>query len=96
MRASELPKTEVVSKIKVDLESYLGEKMKLRANIGRCKIIEREGILEETHPNLFIVKVEEERERTRLVSYSYVDVLTKTVELTDPENGENIISWLPQ
>ncbi len=96
MRASELPKTEVVSKIKVDLESYLGEKMKLRANIGRCKIIEREGILEETHPNLFIVKVKEERERTRLVSYSYVDVLTKTVELTDPENGENIISWLPQ
>ncbi|MDO8886306.1 Veg family protein [Candidatus Oleimmundimicrobium sp.] len=89
----ELPKIEIVSKIKMDLESYLGGRMKLRANVGRCKIIEREGVLKETHPNLFIVKVEEE-ERTRLVSYSYVDVLTKTVELTNPVNGENIVSWL--
>ena len=94
MKTSELPKAEIVSKIKLDLESYLGEKMKLRANIGRCKIIEREGILKETHPNLFIITVEEEEERTRLVSYSYVDVLTKTVELTNPANGENIVSWL--
>ncbi|HDP70659.1 MAG TPA: Veg protein [Actinobacteria bacterium] len=96
MKASELPGTEIVSKIKMDLKPYLGEKMKLRANVGRCKVIEREGVLEETHPNLFIVKVDEEQDRTRLVSYSYVDVLTKTVELTNPVNGENIISWLSQ
>lgn len=91
---SSIPQNGLVSKIKDDLEPYLGEKMKLKANIGRCKIIEREGVLTETHPHLFIICVEEEEERSRLISYSYVDVLTKTVELTDPENGENIIPWL--
>jgi uncharacterized protein Veg len=68
--------------------------MKVRANLGRCKIIERYGILEETHPNLFVLKVEEKRNRSRRVSYSYADLLTKTVELTDIQSGENVLPWL--
>jgi uncharacterized protein Veg len=68
--------------------------MKIKANLGRCKIIERFGILEETHPNLFVVKVEEKRNRTRRVSYSYADILTKTVELSDIDKGESLLPWL--
>lgn len=90
----QIPQTEVVSRIRDDLRSFVGTKMKLRANIGRCKVIEREGVLEETHPNLFVVKVEEKRNRTRRVSYSYADILTKTVELSDLENGDNLFPWL--
>jgi len=90
----QIPQTEIVSHIRDDLRSFVGTKMKLRANIGRCKVIEREGVLEETHPNLFVVKVEEKRNRTRRVSYSYADILTKTVELSDLENGENLFPWL--
>ncbi len=85
---------DVVDKIKDDLESIIGAKLKLRANMGRCKIIEREGTLEETHPNLFVVNVDEKRGRTRRVSYSYADVLTKTVEITNPNSGENYLPWL--
>ena len=85
---------DVVDKIKNDLETLVGAKLKLRANMGRCKIIEREGVLEETHPNLFVVNVDEKRGRKRRVSYSYADVLTKTVELTDPKNGDNYLPWL--
>jgi uncharacterized protein Veg len=85
---------DVVGRIKSDLESYVGTKMRLRANMGRCKIIEREGVLEETHPNLFVVKVEEKRNRHRRVSYSYADVLTKTVELSHVTNGDNLLPWL--
>ena len=85
---------DIVGRIKSDLETYVGTKMRLRANMGRCKIIEREGVLEETHPNLFVVKVEEKRNRHRRVSYSYADVLTKTVELSHVVNGDNLLPWL--
>ncbi len=90
----QIPQTEVVGRIRDDLRSYVGTRMKLRANIGRCKVIEREGILEETHPNLFVVKVDEKRNRTRRVSYSYADILTRTVELSDLDDGENLFPWL--
>lgn len=86
--------TEVVGRIRSDLESMMGTRMKLRANMGRSKIIEREGVLEETHPSLFVVKIEEKRDRTARVSYSYVDVLTGTVELSHAESGESLFPWL--
>ena len=85
---------DVVGRIKSDLEGYKGTKMRLRANLGRCKIVEREGVLEETHPNLFVIKVEEKRERSRRISYSYADVLTRTVELTHATSGESLLPWL--
>lgn len=86
--------SDVVSRIKTDLENFKGTKMRLRANLGRCKIVEREGVLEETHPNLFVVKVEEKRHRARRISYSYADVLTRTVELSHASSGENLLPWL--
>jgi uncharacterized protein Veg len=94
MKISHLPQVEVVDRIRDGLESYLGERLRLKANMGRCKFLEREGILEETYPNLFVIKVEEKRNRCRRVSYSYADILTKTVELTHPVSGENIFPWL--
>ncbi|MDY0088487.1 MAG: Veg family protein [Coriobacteriia bacterium] len=86
--------TEVVGRIRTDLESLTGTRMRLRANMGRSKILEREGILEQTHPSLFVVRVEEKRDRTARVSYTYVDVLTGTVELSHCESGENLLPWL--
>lgn len=83
-----------VGRIRTDLAELTGTRMRLRANMGRSKIIEREGVLEQTHPSLFVVKVDEKRDRTARVSYSYVDVLTGTVELTHVESGENLLPWL--
>jgi len=85
---------EVVGRIRSDLEGLMGTRMRLKANMGRSKIVEREGILEETHPSLFVVKVDEKRDRTARVSYSYVDVLTGTVELTHCASGESVFPWL--
>jgi uncharacterized protein Veg len=86
--------TEVVGRIRSDLQALMGRRMRLKANMGRSKIVEREGILEETHPSLFVVKVDEKRERTARVSYSYVDILTGTVELTHCDSGESVFPWL--
>lgn len=86
--------TEVVGRIRNDLSSHVGSRMRLRANLGRCKVVEKEGVLEEAHPNVFVVKVKEKMSRERRVSYSYADVLTKTVELSHSHSGESLFPWL--
>jgi uncharacterized protein Veg len=69
-----------ISEIKKDLEFFVGSKIRLKANRGRNRIIEREGILESIYPNIFVVRLNE-RKIERKVSYTYADVLTETVEL---------------
>ena len=76
--------------IKRSLEGYIGEKIKLRANGGRRKTIERSGILEEVYPSVFIVKLDQEQHAFKRVSYSYADILTESVELTICRNEDQI------
>lgn len=70
-----------IQRIRLDLESCVGKRVKLRANRGRKKIVEAEGIIENTYPKLFVVKLDDSHSLDRL-SYTYADVLTKTVEVT--------------
>ena len=71
-----------LNEIKRNLDTYVGEKIMLKANGGRRKTIERSGVLEETYPSVFIVKLDEEQHSFKRVSYSYADILTSSVELT--------------
>jgi uncharacterized protein Veg len=61
------------------------KRIKLRANMGRSRIVEREGVVKQAHPSHFILEAEEKRGRLTRHSYQYVDVLTGMVELTDVE-----------
>ena len=74
-------KKNALDQIKQDLESCVGKRVKLRANRGRRKVIEAEGVLEKTYPKVFVVKLGSDS-AVRRMSYSYADVLTSTVELT--------------
>ncbi|MFC5406758.1 biofilm formation stimulator Veg [Cohnella soli] len=67
--------------IKRSLEPHVGSKIMLRANGGRRKTIERTGVLEEIYPSVFIVKLDEEQNAFKRVSYSYADILTESVEV---------------
>lgn len=69
-----------LQQIKLDLESCVGKRVKLRANRGRKKIVEAEGVIESTYPKIFVVKLDASHSLERL-SYTYADVLTKTVEV---------------
>lgn len=69
-----------ISEIKRDIDVFVGSRVRLKANKGRNRIIEKEGVLESTYPNIFVIKVRE-RKVERRISYSYADVLTETVEL---------------
>ena len=70
-----------IQQIKLDLELSIGKRVKLKANRGRKQILEAEGVIENTYPKIFIVKLDKSHS-VRRVSYTYADVLTKTVELT--------------
>lgn len=69
----------VLTTIKKDIEGHVGEKVTLKANGGRRKIVINNGILEKTYDSIFIIRLDSSSQRT--VSYSYSDVLTKTVQL---------------
>ena len=83
-----------VSSIHESLADYVGKRLRVKANLGRSKIVEREGVLTQTHNALFIVETEEKRGRKARQSYQYVDVLTGTVELTNPETEEPLFPEL--
>ncbi len=67
--------------IKQVIDRHIGEKVRLKTNGGRKKTIIKEGVIEETYPSIFIVKVDMDNS-VRHLSYSYSDILTETVELS--------------
>ena len=77
-----------VTRIRKDLEGCIGKTVILRANKGRKRIVVREGVLESVYPNLFVVKIANEYDSIRRVSYTYSDVLTSTVEVTICEDED--------
>lgn len=78
----------IVGNIRQTLDGLVGERLFIRANMGRSKVVESEGTLMQVHPQLFIVEVDRKRGRKARQSYQYVDILTGTVELS--RNGEPV------
>jgi uncharacterized protein Veg len=72
-----------LSLIKSNVDNYVGEKVVLRANKGRKKISIKQGVIEKTYPSIFLIKIEGEvpEDFSRTVSFSYSDILTKSIEL---------------
>ena len=93
---NEIPPINRVDTIRDELTALQGERLKVRANMGRSRIVERTGTLLMAHPSLFIIEVEERRGRKSRQSYQYVDVLTGTVELYNTDTGERILDFTPE
>lgn len=91
---NEIPSVNRIDEIRDELHNLEGKRLKVKANMGRSRIVERTGTLVNAHPSLFIVEVEERRGRTARQSYQYVDVLTGTVELFDIETGERLFDFV--
>ncbi|MFC4772657.1 Veg family protein [Enterococcus hermanniensis] len=67
--------------IKKNLEDRIGTPIMLVAQTGRKRQTQRKGILTETYPSVFVVDLDQEENSFERVSYSYSDVLTRTVEI---------------
>lgn len=78
-----------MTEIKNDLEPFVGNRIKLKANRGRKKIVERMGVLESTYPNIFVVRLDEKLVERR-VSFSYADILTESVVVTVCQEDKDI------
>ena len=76
---AKMPKT--LADIKKALDCHLGKRLQLKANGGRKKTVECEGILSDTYHAVFVVELNEDNACKR-VSYSYTDILTEAVEIT--------------
>lgn len=74
-----MEKKRTLSSIKRNLEEHVGQKVMLKANGGRKRILVNEGVLESVYPSIFVVRLQKDTQRT--VTYSYSDVLTNTVQL---------------
>ncbi|HEX2953971.1 MAG TPA: Veg family protein [Bacillota bacterium] len=70
-----------LERIRESLGGFVGQEIKIRANKGRKRVFEVDGVLEQTYPKVFVVRFNE-RAIERRVSYSYADLLTEAVELT--------------
>lgn len=78
----------IIDSIHDTLNDFVGMKLRVKANMGRSKIVESVGTLTQVHPKLFIMEMDRKRGRTARQSYQYVDVLTGMVELS--QDGEPI------
>jgi len=67
-----------ISNLKTDILEKVGQKIIVKGSLGRSKVFEKEATIEKAYPNIFVVKYEE---NDRNVTYSYTDVLTRTVEV---------------
>jgi uncharacterized protein Veg len=75
----------ILDRIREDLDEFVGKPIRIKANRGRKRIFEVEGILEQTYPKVFVVCFKE-RQVERRISYSYADLLTQSVELSVGNN----------
>ena len=71
-----------VSRVRDDISRFIGSKVKLESNKGRSKAVIMEGILDNTYPSIFTIRLDNEDEKQRTVSFSYTEILTRTVEMT--------------
>ncbi len=81
-----------IANLKTDIGDMIGKKIIVKGSLGRSKSFEKEAIIEKAYPNIFVVKYEDNQ---RNVTYSYTDILTKTVQVA-VFDGENYNPLIPQ
>jgi uncharacterized protein Veg len=70
-----------------DMEACVGKRIRLRSSGGRKRTIIQEGILDSCYPNVFTVRCSKRNAYQEMVSYSYIDILTRVVEIAvEPES----------
>ena len=80
-----------ITNLKSDIGDIIGQKVIVKGSLGRSKSFEKEATIEKAYPNIFVVKYEENE---RNVTYSYTDVLTRTVEV-EVFDGQNYCPLIP-
>ena len=70
-----------VTQVRQNISQHIGSKVMLETNKGRQKSSVASGIIENAYPSIFTILLDGSGP-SRTVSYSYTDILTKSVEIT--------------
>lgn len=69
-----------ISKIKEDLSNHLGEEVTILYDVGRNKVEEYSAIIKALYNYVFLVEVISSNKE--ILSFSYSDVITKTIKIS--------------
>ena len=71
-----------VHDIRKEVENSVGKEVILKADMGRKRVKTKTGVIVNAFPSVFTVKVNNEFDVERTISYTYSDILTSAVKLT--------------
>ena len=80
-----------IANLKTDILEKVGQKIIVKGSLGRSKFFEKEATIEKAYPNIFVIRYED---NNRNATYSYTDVLTRTVEV-DVFDGNSYSPLVP-
>ena len=80
-----------IANLKMDIGEKIGQKIIVKGSLGRNRPFEKEATIEKAYSNIFVVKYDDE---DRNVTYTYTDVLTRTVEV-DVYDGKQFSPLIP-
>jgi len=83
-----------IQRVKTLLTQNIGKRIRLSAKKGRKRVIVRHGVIKETYPSIFVVTLDSISEfatTERTVSFSYADLLTKSIEITVTDSKLDIV-----
>lgn len=66
-----------IDKIKEELNNHIGDKITIKYNLGRNKVEKYNVIIKELYNHVFLVELE----NTNVKSFSYSDIITKTIKI---------------
>ena len=69
-----------IDQIRTFIDKHLGKKVVLTVNHSRKKKTVKKGVVAETYPRHFVVKLDKTA-AVKNASFTYADLLTKTVEI---------------
>ena len=67
-----------------------GEKVRLSSKKGRKRTVVHEGIIEDAYENVFILISNKVGDSNRKISFSYTDILTRTVDFILYKNDQKL------
>ena len=72
-----------IDEIKETLTGYIGRRVHVTVKKGKKLVLARRGVLEHVYPNIFVVLLDQRtaEDSERRMSFSYADILTRSVEL---------------
>ena len=67
--------------IRLTLNKFLDKDVVIKYNLGRNKYEKYHAIIKKLYKNVFIVEIKESKIKNEIKSFSYSDIITKTIKI---------------